>query len=183
MTTLVLDNISPFTPNIISCLKKIGVPYIYRKFFELEIDKIKYDKVILSGRQKNNKQMNIINSKIIRHCFETGKSLLGICYGAEILALTMGGSIYKMASPISDKIAVTVLKPNQLVAKQKEIIVFESHKYSVARLPDRFDSIASSSMCKHEIFCHINKNIFGTQFHPEKSGQIGLEILSNFLMI
>ena len=54
-----------------------------------------YNSFILSGRRKNEKMINKINSKIINHCVKNNVKLLGICYGAEILALTLGGTIRK----------------------------------------------------------------------------------------
>jgi GMP synthase (glutamine-hydrolysing) len=53
----------------------------------------------------------------------------------------------------------------------------------VSRLPQDFDSIASSHYCKYEVFSHKKKKIFGTQFHPEKSGEDGFTLLSNFLTL
>ena len=50
----------------------------------------------LSGRRKNDKKINEINSKVIKFCIKNNKKLLGICYGAEILALTLGGTIRKI---------------------------------------------------------------------------------------
>ena len=44
------------------------------------------------------KKINQINSKIITLSIENNVKLLGICYGAEILALTLGGTIKKSQS-------------------------------------------------------------------------------------
>ena len=124
----------------------------------------------------------MINSKIIKDCFQADKPLLGICYGAEIIALTLGGSIWRMPSPVRGVIPLHVRKDNRMIIDRKSVLVFESHIYCIAKLPDDFDSIASSRFCNHEIFSHKKKDIFGTQFHPEKSGQVGLDIFSNFLI-
>ena len=182
MITLVVDNLSPFTPDILQCLKRSGAPYICKKFFEVNESNIKCDKVILSGRQKNNKQINVINSKIIKQCFQTDIPILGICYGAEIIASTLGGSICRMPSPVRGVIPLNVWKENRMIKEKKSVHVFESHRYCIAKLPDGFDSVASSRYCDHELFSHKKKDIFGTQFHPEKSGQIGLGVFSNFLI-
>ena len=189
MTTLVVDNLSPFTPNILDCLDKLGAIYICKRFSEIDNSSNnndinnRYDKVILSGRRKNSKEINIINSKIIKYCFEYDTPILGICYGAEIMALTLGGAIYRMNGNIKGRIAVTVLKPSHLIPNRKSVNVYESHRYCVSRLPQDFDSIASSHYCKYEVFSHKKKKIFGTQFHPEKSGEDGFTLLSNFLTL
>jgi GMP synthase (glutamine-hydrolysing) len=251
-TTLVVDNLSPFTPDIVACLNKLGVNYIQKSFSSLtnviinsnddnNSSNYKYyghnpgdnayinnkskgfgdganhdkknnndsryiidtnnntnninrtnitnnnlscDKVILSGRRMNDREINIVNSRIIRQCFENNIPLLGICYGAEILALTLGGTISKMAMPVQDTISLKVSKSSSLIsADMKTLLVYESHKYCVAKLPEDFESLASSIHCEHEIFCHKEKKLFGTQFHPEKSGADGLNLLSKFLSL
>ncbi len=184
MPILVVDNLSPFTPDILDCLSKLDTMYIYRKFSEVSDNGLKNcDKVILSGRRKNNKEINAVNSDIVRQCYQSGKPLLGICYGAEIIALTLGGSIRRMPLHVHGKTEVLLSKSNALTANKKSIMVYESHGYCVARLPLNFQTFASSQYCEHEIFSIINSKIFGTQFHPEKSGSDGLALLQNFAEI
>jgi GMP synthase (glutamine-hydrolysing) len=179
MQVLVVDNLSPFTPDILDCLDRIGVPYVYRKFPDVsDSDLVRCEKVILSGRRKNSKEINAMNSKIVKRCHDGGKPLLGICYGAEIVALTLGGSIRKMSAQIQGTTPVSVSDQNTLTGEKKSILVYESHRYCVARLPASFRSLASSQYCDHEIFA-CGKT-YGTQFHPEKSGHDGLALLQNF---
>jgi GMP synthase (glutamine-hydrolysing) len=187
LTTLVVDNLSPFTDDILDCMIKLDEKYVYKKYSEVgniyDNNNILYDKVILSGRRKNIKEINIVNSKIIRDCFQTDKPILGICYGAEIIALTFGGSIYRMDDHVRGTIIVNILKPNSLIPDRTSVNVYENHRYSVAKLPKDFVSLGSSSLCKYEIFSHIKKRIFGTQFHPEKSDRDGFALLSKFMQL
>lgn len=140
-----------------------------------------YQKVILSGRQKNKKEINSMNSKIIRTCFDNETPLLGICYGAEIIALTFGGSIHKTGL-VHGLNRINIEKPTKLLEKV-HCNVYESHSYAISHLPENFICVASSSSSKHEIICHTSKRIFGTQFHPEKSGKCGTELIRNFLSL
>ena len=188
MTILVIDNLSPFTPDILDCLNKLGVTYICKRFSEVDnsddnIENNHYDKAILSGRPKNCREINIINSKIIKHYFENDIPILGICYGAEIIALTLGGTLSRMNCNVQGTIVVNVSKPNGLIHNRKSVTVYESHRYCVSKLPEGFGSLASSRYCKHEIFSHRRKKIFGVQFHPEKSGDDGIVLLSNFIKL
>jgi GMP synthase (glutamine-hydrolysing) len=176
---LVVDNLSPFTSDILDCLGRLGVPYVYKKFSEVSnIDLARCDRVILSGRRKNSKEINAMNSKIVRQCQGGGKPLLGICYGAEIVALTLGGSIRKMPSHVQGTTVVSISGQNPLTGGKNSISAYESHGYCVASLPATLRSLASSEYCEHEIFA--GGKIYGTQFHPEKSGGDGLALLQNF---
>lgn len=182
MAVLVVDNLSPFTPDILSCLDKLDVKYVYKKFSEVtDSDLVACDKVILSGRRKNNKEINAINSRLVKQCHDNGKPLLGICYGAEIIVLTLGGTIRKMPSHIQGITTVSVSGHSPLTDGKKSLSAYESHSYCVARLPAGFKSLASSQFCEHEIFS--SGKIYGTQFHPEKSGSDGLLVLQNFTKI
>ena len=136
--------------------------------------------IILSGRRKNNPEMNIINSKLVKHSLEEDKPLLGICYGAEILALALGGTIKKMTSPRHGLYEIDITKNNPLCSGK--IKGFESHSYMVSKLNSSFTQIATSADCKFEIFQYENKNIFGTQFHPEMSTD-GKTLLERFISI
>ncbi len=184
MRVLVVDNLSPFTPDILNSLRRLGKSYIHRRFFEVsDEDLTGCERVILSGRRKYSKEINMINSKIIRYCRHQDKSLLGICYGAEIIALTLGGSIIKMPSHIQGLTKVSVSDTNVLTQEKYSILVYESHRYCIAKLPPNFVSVASSEYCQHEVFCCDNNRVYGTQFHPEKSGDDGLYLLKNFMNI
>lgn len=180
MVVLVVDNTSPFTADILACLGQLDEAYICKSFSEVsDSDLIQCDKVILSGRRKHSTQINMVNSRITRHCRDGGKPLLGICYGAEIIALTLGGSICKMPAHVQGMTVVSVSIPNRLMEGKNSILVYESHGYCIAKLPANFKSLASSKYCEHEVFASDSK-IYGTQFHPEKSGSDGLALLKNF---
>ncbi len=119
--------------------------------------------------------MNRINSKIIKHSVQEKKPLLGICYGAEILNLTLGGTIKKSNSLQKGTQEVTVSQKNPLC--NDKIEAFESHNYEISQLADTVDCIAYSNSCKNEVIHVKNSSIFGTQFHPEMTtdGKILIE--------
>ena len=178
---LVVDNGSIYTKNLIDFLSENKVKFIVSKFDEVDsLDKSGFDSVILSGRIKNSKNMNAINSQIIQNAISERKSLLGICYGAEILALTLGGTIKKSSKHVKGQETVIVEGENKIC--HGEINVFESHKYEISQLGSQLYSLASSQSCKYEIVKHNDLNIFGTQFHPEMSSD-GQSIIQAFLSI
>lgn len=181
MAVLVVDNLSPYTVDILSCICQLDKPYLHKRFSEVSNEDLgQCDKVILSGRRKFSKQINAVNSSIIKYCDYNDKPLLGICYGAEIIALTLGGSIRRMQAHIEGLTELSLSSQNPLTEGKKSISVYESHRYCVAKLPSNFKPLASSKYCEYELFSN-NSKMYGTQFHPEKSGGDGLVLLKNFL--
>jgi GMP synthase (glutamine-hydrolysing) len=180
LTVLVVDNGSPYVKDITLCLNNLGQDYDLKKYDE-EFFLSNYQKIILSGRRKNKKEINSINSKIIKTCYTSETPILGICYGAEIIALTFGGSLHR-TDLIQGFNRINIEKPTKLLEKS-HCDMYESHSYAISHLPENFICLASSATSKHEIICHVSKRIFGTQFHPEKSGQCGTELIRNFVSL
>ena len=136
-----------------------------------------YNSFILSGRRKNEKKINEINSKIINYAIQNDKKLLGICYGAEILALTLGGTIRKLTLPQKGIEKINIQKENPL--SNDNLQVFESHEFEISKLPNILIVIGESQNCKFEIIQYYGKLIFGTQFHPEMSDD-GKNLIQKF---
>ncbi|NIM25452.1 MAG: glutamine amidotransferase [Nitrososphaeria archaeon] len=178
---LVIDNGSIYTQNLIDFLEEKNISFEKKTPFELELDLLEnYDSFILSGRRKNEKQINLINSKIVTHSIQNDKKLLGICYGAEILSLTLGGTIRKMKSLQKGDEKIVINKKNTLT--DKDLIAFESHGFEISKLPDNLISLANSKSCKNEIIQYDGKLIFGTQFHPEMTSD-GKILIHKFCML
>lgn len=174
-----MDNGSPFTDDILTLLDTLGQRYNCKSWTEVSLP-LPYKRVILSGRRKNERRINAINSIIVRKCHQDNIPLLGICYGAEIIALTFGGSIRKIEHA-QGLTKIAVFEENDLIKEKGYVEVYESHSYSIARLPPDFISIASSNICQYELFRHKAAKMYGTQFHPERSGNVGINIFRNFL--
>ena len=165
---LVVDNGSVYTKNLIDFLDEKKIQFEKQTPDRLNLEFLEqYDSFILSGRRKNEKNTNKINSKIIKHSIDKNKKLLGICYGAEILALTLGGTIRKIDSLQKGNETIRIYKENMIC--NNSLQVFESHSYEISKLPDLLIPIGESDICKYEIIQYKEKPIFGTQFHPEMS--------------
>ena len=176
-----MDNDSIYTKNLVNFLTKKNIKFIDQKFDDVDLSDIgQFNSFILSGRRKNNRKMNDIHSQIIKHTVSEKKSLLGICYGAEILALTLGGTIKKSPKSVKGEEIIVIEKENKLC--QGKINAYESHNYEISQLGNYLQGLASSQSCKYEIVKHNNLNIFGTQFHPEMSDD-GQSIIQNFLLV
>lgn len=173
-----MDNGSVYTKNLLDFLNQKNILYEIQTPQNIELDKIeKYDSIILSGRRKNEKKINEVNSKIIRHSIKNDKKLLGICYGAEMLALALGGTIRKTKSLQKGDETINIFKENPI--SKGSMTVFESHGFEISKLPKTLVSLAESGNCKCEIVMYEGKPIFGTQFHPEMS-QDGHGLIEKF---
>ncbi|QDI88850.1 glutamine amidotransferase [Candidatus Nitrosopumilus sp. SW] len=178
---LVVDNGSVYTKNLTNFLTEKNISFEIQTPNNLDIDSLSdYDSFILSGRRKNEKKINEINSKIVKYSIKNNSKLLGICYGAEILALTLGGTIKKSFSLQKGNETVKVFENNLI--KNNFLLVFESHNFEISKLPSDLISIGESVNCKYEIVKHVNKPIFGTQFHPEMSLD-GNNMIEKFCML
>lgn len=176
-----MDNGSVYTKNLIDFLTQKKTKFINQNHDQVELSNIhNYNSFILSGRRKNDKKMNVLNSKIIQHAVQEKKNLLGICYGAEILALTIGGTIRKKDVLEKGDQKVTTLKKNPLCSGT--FTVFESHNYEISRISNSLINLANSKNCIYELIQVNNHNIFGTQFHPEMSSD-GQSIIEAFVSL
>ena len=173
---LLVDNGSIFTKDIAETLSNSDITFDQKSFDQVNLDDISnYDSFILSGRRNNDPHMNAKNSKIILHAVNEKKKLLGICYGAEILALALGGTIRK-SSVIRGEQDIT---SNENILCEGKNTVFESHSYEISKLGSSLNCLAESKNCKNEIVKHKELAIYGTQFHPEMTAD-GQKMIANF---
>jgi GMP synthase (glutamine-hydrolysing) len=175
---LVVDNGSIYTKNLTDFLNEKNIIFEKQTPQLLDLKLLeKYDSIILSGRQKNEKKINEINSKLITYSIKNNIKLLGICYGAEILALTLGGTIRKTSSLQKGNEIINISKKNSISSDSLD--VFESHRFEISKLPSVLIPLADSKNCKYEIIQYEKKQIFGTQFHPEMTPD-GHDLIEKF---
>jgi GMP synthase (glutamine-hydrolysing) len=175
---LVVDNGSIYTKNLTDFLNEKNIFFEKQTPQLLDLNSLEnYDSVILSGRRRNEKKTNEINSKIIIYSIKNNMKLLGICYGAEILALTLGGTIRKISSLQKGNETIKISKENLI--SNDSLDVFESHWFEISKLPSVLVPLADSKNCKYEIIQYEKKQIFGTQFHPEMT-QDGHNLIEKF---
>ncbi|AFS81823.1 type 1 glutamine amidotransferase [Candidatus Nitrosopumilus sediminis] len=178
---LVVDNGSIYTKKLTDFLTQKNISFEKQSPQLLNLDLLSnYDSFIISGRRKNEKKINEINSKIIIHCIKNNSKLLGICYGAEILALTLGGTIRKIPSLQKGNESIEIIRENSIC--KNSINVFESHSFEISKLPSILIPLAKSKNCKYEIIQYEKKPIFGTQFHPEMSKD-GNDLIESFCLL
>ena len=178
---LVVDNGSIYTKNLTDFLNEKNILFKKQTPQLLDLNSLEnYDSFILSGRRKNEKKINEINSKIVTYSIKNNIKLLGICYGAEILALTLGGTIRKTSPIQKGNETIKIFKENPI--SNDSLDVFESHGFEISKLPSILVPLAESKNCKYEIIRYEKKPIFGTQFHPEIT-QDGRNLIEKFCLL
>ncbi|MCL5800536.1 MAG: GMP synthase subunit A [Candidatus Thermoplasmatota archaeon] len=111
--------------------------------------------------------------------------VLGICVGAQFIALSYGGKVGPGSTPEYGKTSVEVRDNEGILASlPTRITVWENHNDEVKSLPEEFILQASSATCHIQAFSHRSKPIFGLQFHPEVNDtEYGETIFRNFVGI
>lgn len=176
---LLLDNGSAYSDELESRLASLGCGLerlAPRRLGAADLGA--YSAFVLSGRSSPDRLANVANARVIAHARRAGAPLLGVCYGAEMLALCAGGSLRRMPSPRRGMRTVRVGSPGGPCAGELE--AYESHAYEIARLPAGMERLAHSDECAHEVVHAAGTRMYGTQFHPEMSDD-GAELIGAFV--
>ena len=121
------------------------------------------------------------------HCdkriFELGIPVLGICYGNQLLAWSVGGEVSPCAVSEYGKTKMKVNTFSPLFEGLKsEQIGLMSHTDQVTVLPKGFVSVATTGHCVNAAIENRERNLYGMQFHPEvESTPDGIRMIHNFL--
>ena len=186
--------------SLASSLKKIGEEAV------VSSDKdtiLQADRIILPGVGAFGDAIAKLNgsglSDIIMEEVSKGKSLLGICLGMQLLfekSFEYGenkglglikGEIRALSEVIPNNLKIPHMGWNGLHFKKKSPIfeglaegdeVYFVHSFAGFYCEESLTATAEYSV---EVTAAVNnKNVYGVQFHPEKSGEKGLKILKNF---
>ena len=174
-----------------------------------DVNKIKSsDKIVLPGQGSFKSCIDALNKikglrdTLSEFAITNKKPLFGICVGLQMFAdigyeetETKGlGWISGKVSKIDNqggKFKLPHIGWNQInIVKDSKIfqnIENNSHMYFVHSyefVPNDKSVVSATTNYSSDIVCSVEQeNIFGTQFHPEKSDKIGLKIIENFINI
>lgn len=152
--------------------------------YHVDLDKLKMNPpkgIILSGGPASvyEDQAPVCDKKI----FELGIPILGICYGAQLIAQVLGGKVVKTSQAEYGR--VNIILDNQegiFYGFPKETGSWMSHQDLIGDLPLNFKVIAHSENTKVAAMVNREKKIYGIQFHPEVTHTpLGKKLLENFL--
>ena len=174
-----------------------------------DLNKLKSsDKVVLPGQGSFKSCVDALNNinglvdALNEFAINNKKPLLGICVGLQMFAEIgyeetetkglswISGKVSKIDNQ-NGKYKLPHIGWNQInIVKESKIfknIENLSHMYFVHSyefVPEDKSVISATTDYSSNIVCSVEKeNIFGTQFHPEKSDKIGLQIIQNFISL
>ncbi|MFH1939936.1 MAG: glutamine-hydrolyzing GMP synthase, partial [bacterium] len=137
--------------------------------------------IILSGGPASvyEEQAPVCNKKI----FELGIPILGICYGAQLIAQFSGGKVVKTSQAEYGRINVVLDNREDIFyGIPANTTCWMSHQDLIENIPPNFEVIAQSENTKVAAMVNREKKIYGIQFHPEVTHTpLGKEIFKNFL--
>ncbi|HOO79915.1 MAG TPA: glutamine-hydrolyzing GMP synthase [Lachnospiraceae bacterium] len=103
-----------------------------------------------------------------KEIFELGIPILGICYGSQLMAYTLGGEV--KTAPVSEygHTEVSVVKDSVLFSEVEEkTVCWMSHTDYIAKQPEGFKVTAFTNDCPVAAMECPERKLYATQFHPE----------------
>ena len=206
MNVTIVDYNSGNISSVINSFKEVAKNKVNIEITS-DLEKIKSsDKIVLPGQGSFKSCVDALNNisglvdTLNEFAINNKKPLLGICVGLQMFAEvgyeeieTKGlGWISGRVSKIDNqggKFKLPHIGWNQInIVKDSQIfkgVENNSHMYfvhSYELIPNDKNVVSATTDYSSNIVCSIEKeNIFGTQFHPEKSDKIGLKIIDNFI--
>jgi len=114
--------------------------------------------------------------------FDLGIPTLGICYGAQLMALDLGGKVERTGISEFGKTGLTAVDSELFAGLPDEQTVWMSHRDTVTEPPPGADVVGVSPSTPVAAFEQRERRLYGVQFHPEVvHTPHGQNLLKNFL--
>lgn len=162
--------------------------YTFKRIYnnDLNLDYSAYSKLIISGSELSASTQHLEQQEVfsvINEFIFTGKPILGICYGHQMLARLLGGDECCVKAEIPE-FGFTKLKlvDNPLFKGITSTVFMQSHFDQVVNLDETFKIIASNDNVEIQAFQWKDFPIWGVQFHPELNWEEGSKMLERNLV-
>ena len=101
--------------------------------------------------------------------YELGVPVLGICYGAQLIALQLGGEVARTGRGEYGRTALETFAASVILGEgpPSEEPVWMSHFDTITRAPDGFHVPRGTPDTPAAVLEHERRRIYGVQFHPE----------------
>ena len=180
---LVLDFGGQYNQLIARRVRDLSV-YCDLKPCDMTVEEIKaYDPIGIIFTGGPNSVYDENSPHIDRKILELGIPVLGICYGCQLIAYTLGGKVEHASTSEYGKREFSFVKNSPISEGiPQKSICWMSHTDHVTAIPEGFSTLGATDTCPHTIFGSEEKKIYGVQFHPEVvHSEYGNRILKNFL--
>jgi GMP synthase (glutamine-hydrolysing) len=180
---VIIDFGSQFTQLIARRIRELNVYCEIHPFHHLPEINSEVKGVIFSGGPASvrDKDAPMIDTLAIR-----GKlPVLGICYGAQLMALQAGGSVQPSANREYGRASLTIGGKHDEFLKEvhENSQVWMSHADTIMEVPSSFKIIASTTDVKVAAYHIEGEETFGVQFHPEVVHSLeGRKFIKNFVI-
>jgi GMP synthase (glutamine-hydrolysing) len=137
--------------------------------------------IILSGGPKS--VYADVAPAIDKAVYEAGVPILGICYGAQLIALDLGGSVARTGMAEYGRASLELRAPSRLFGDRPPVSdVWMSHTDSMVAPPPGFTVTAQTPGAEVAALEDAERRIYGVQFHPEVAHtDRGQDLLKRFL--
>ncbi len=138
--------------------------------------------IILSGGPKS---VNEVPAPVVDPAvYDAGVPILGICYGAQLLARELGGEVARTGRGEYGRTALRIDASSPLfVDWPADTEVWMSHGDAITAVPDGWEVVATTAGAPVAAFQSRDRRIYGVQFHPEVvHTERGADLLEAFLL-
>jgi len=180
---IILDFGSQFTQLIARRVREIGVYCEIHPYSKFPVLDASIKGVILSGSHHSVREEGHPNLDHLT--FGKDIPVLGICYGAQMIAQNSGGEVAPSSTREYGRANLTFIESHNPLFKGMELgtQVWMSHSDTIKTIPSNFEILASSETVEMAGFRIKDHNIYGIQFHPEVTHTLqGALLLRNFLI-
>lgn len=115
--------------------------------------------------------------------FDLGIPILGICYGAQLMAATLGGRVESMQKREYGRVPVEIVRKSPFFSSiEHRTTGWMSHTDQITTMPEGFRVSAKSENCPIAAMEDPERRLYAVQFHPEVAHTpLGSLMLTNFL--
>ena len=180
---IVLDFGGQYNQLIARRVRECGV-YCEVKSYKTPIDEIKAKNpkgIIFTGGPNSVYDEN--SPHIGKEIFELGVPVLGICYGCQLMAYTLGGKVSSCVTSEYGK-TETIYDNSSLLFKglPEKAISWMSHTDFVSEIPEGFKVTAHTADCPVAAYENAEKKLYAVQFHPEVNHtENGCKMIDSFV--
>ncbi len=180
---IVLDFGGQYNQLIARRVRECGV-YCEVKSYKTPIDEIKEKNpkgIIFTGGPNSVYDEN--SPHIGKEIFELGVPVLGICYGCQLMAYTLGGKVSSCVTSEYGK-TETIYDNSSLLFKglPEKAISWMSHTDFVSEIPEGFKVSAHTADCPVAAYENAEKKLYAVQFHPEVNHtENGCKMIDSFV--